>query len=231
MTEKLMPCPFCGSSDIDANGWMSETSTGPACDDCGASAGQVSNDHAANVTAWNTRQPTPAADVVETVARAADILDQYAAFILTVKADDLEVHPYQPAVEEAASDLRAAIAAMQARSAGPASDPCKLPVSREIAEWNAARDAGLSQDAAIARVRDLPAERAEALEENRAWSEVVTTIMARCEALEDEASDGLGRSVNEHAQGYWRGQKTTAKSLRRELHDLTRALRSDEREG
>lgn len=73
--------------------------------------------------------------------------------------------------------------------------------------------------------------RAEALEENKAWAEAVTAIMARCEALEDEASDGLERSVIEHARGVWSGQKMAAKSIRRELHDLTRALRSGEREG
>lgn len=61
-------------------------------------------------------------------------------------------------------------------------------------------------------------------EERGAWAEAVTAIMARCEALEDEASDGLERSVIEHARGVWSGQKMAAKSIRRELHDLTRAL-------
>ena len=51
----LLPCPFCGSADIDAHGWASEHATGPACDDCGASAGGVSAAHADNVAAWNQR--------------------------------------------------------------------------------------------------------------------------------------------------------------------------------
>lgn len=59
-------------------------------------------------------------------------------------------------------------------------------------------------------------------EENARWSEAVFTIMARCEALEDEAADELAKEQEEHAKGFWRGQKLTAKSLRRHLHDLSR---------
>jgi len=51
---------------------------------------------------------------------------------------------------------------------------------------------------------------------------VVATIMGRCEVLEDEAADGLAKEMGDHAQGWYRGQKDTAKSLRRHLHDLTR---------
>jgi hypothetical protein len=48
----LKPCPFCGSSNIDPAGWMDgDGNAGPACDDCGASAGSVD--------AWN-RRVTPA---------------------------------------------------------------------------------------------------------------------------------------------------------------------------
>lgn len=61
--------------------------------------------------------------------------------------------------------------------------------------------------------------------ERDAMRGAIRTIMARCEALEDEACDGLTDASTEHAQGWWRGQKSTAKSIRRELHDLTlRAL-------
>lgn len=58
MQDELNPCPFCGSRNIDAEGWRnSEGVTGPACDDCGASAGSVSQDSTANIAAWNTRSP------------------------------------------------------------------------------------------------------------------------------------------------------------------------------
>lgn len=34
----MLSCPFCGSTSIDPEGWMSPTKSGPACDDCGGSA-------------------------------------------------------------------------------------------------------------------------------------------------------------------------------------------------
>lgn len=52
---KLLPCPFCGSTNIDPEGWVaqnpdgSERRSGPACDDCVASA--------ASVDLWNKRFP------------------------------------------------------------------------------------------------------------------------------------------------------------------------------
>lgn len=53
----LKPCPFCGSKNIDPHGWASEYASGPACDDCGASAGSVSGSDEDNIAAWNTRAP------------------------------------------------------------------------------------------------------------------------------------------------------------------------------
>jgi hypothetical protein len=52
-----------------------------------------------------------APDFAEAAPDAADLLEHYADFIRTsVKADDLELHPYLPNIERTASDLRAAIA-------------------------------------------------------------------------------------------------------------------------
>ena len=56
----LKPCPFCGGK-ADPEGWASMDCdrvirTGPACDDCGASADSVEQ--------WNTRTPTPLPDDV-----------------------------------------------------------------------------------------------------------------------------------------------------------------------
>lgn len=60
MREKteLKACPFCGSANVDPEGWAATDQTGgnyrtgPCCDDCGASADSVER--------WNTRaQPTP----------------------------------------------------------------------------------------------------------------------------------------------------------------------------
>lgn len=66
-------------------------------------------------------------------------------------------------------------------------------------------------------------------EREKRMREAVKTIMARCEALEDEAYNGVATaSANDrdktHEAGFWRGQKDAAKSIRRELHDLTRGL-------
>jgi len=58
--EPLLPCPFCGSANVDPKGWASQNSSGPACDDCGASAGSTLADTPeANIAAWQ-RRTTPA---------------------------------------------------------------------------------------------------------------------------------------------------------------------------
>ena len=45
---------------------------------------------------------------METLARAADFLEQYAAFIHRVKPEEIEEHPYLPELEQVAADVRAA---------------------------------------------------------------------------------------------------------------------------
>lgn len=56
---KLLPCPFCGSKNIDPEGWVSTDRKGPACDDCSGSADTVE--------LWNSRPlasaPAPASGV------------------------------------------------------------------------------------------------------------------------------------------------------------------------
>ena len=59
MAEKLLPCPFCNSTNIDPEGWKSSDGTsGPACDDCCGSANSI--------VEWNTRpregSPPPAVE-------------------------------------------------------------------------------------------------------------------------------------------------------------------------
>jgi hypothetical protein len=58
----------------------------------------------------NARLIAAAPELVEVAPDAADLLEQYADFIRTVPADELERHPYLPSIEDAARGLRAAIA-------------------------------------------------------------------------------------------------------------------------
>lgn len=46
-----LPCPFCGGT-CDPAGWLSEQTSGPECDNCGATA--------ENIEAWNRRTAPPA---------------------------------------------------------------------------------------------------------------------------------------------------------------------------
>lgn len=57
--DKCLPCPFCGSPNIDPRGWMSRDSAGPACDDCGAAAGYVGQTPEGNLEVWNKRVQEP----------------------------------------------------------------------------------------------------------------------------------------------------------------------------
>ena len=57
-TKTLLPCPFCGSNKVDATGWASTDSAGPACEDCGGSCGDIHHSVEVNVAAWNARAPS-----------------------------------------------------------------------------------------------------------------------------------------------------------------------------
>lgn len=48
-----------------------------------------------------------ASELNETLSRAADFLEQYAAFIHRVKPGEIEEHPYLPELEQIAADVRA----------------------------------------------------------------------------------------------------------------------------
>ncbi len=54
---EMKSCPFCGSSNVDPEGWKSRETSGPACDDCGGSAGSALKTREENVAAWNRRVP------------------------------------------------------------------------------------------------------------------------------------------------------------------------------
>ncbi|MHC9085388.1 Lar family restriction alleviation protein [Luteimonas sp. RIT-PG2_3] len=76
MTE-LKPCPFCGSTSIDEKGWASSNSAGPACDDCGASAGNATGTLEGNIAAWNRRAERAAGGVDVTDADIAEWVERH----------------------------------------------------------------------------------------------------------------------------------------------------------
>lgn len=63
--QELLPCPFCGSNDIDTEG---PCYTEFMCNDCGASIYDQAS-HAEAIAAWNTRAPlaTPSTRCAETI--------------------------------------------------------------------------------------------------------------------------------------------------------------------
>lgn len=58
----MLPCPFCGSKNVDPEGWASTVKKGPACDDCGGSTDTVER--------WNN------AVTWKAIKRATAILDR-----------------------------------------------------------------------------------------------------------------------------------------------------------
>lgn len=57
----------------------------------------------------NARLIAAAPELLAPAPEAAHILEQYAEYIRSVKADELERHPYLPEIERVAAELRAAI--------------------------------------------------------------------------------------------------------------------------
>jgi len=82
----LLPCPFCGSTDLWAK-HLEGTIVNPAyavvCDNCGAQSRYSDRDY---IAAWNTRQPTDARiareAVIEECARVAEAFNVTPAFDL-----------------------------------------------------------------------------------------------------------------------------------------------------
>ena len=84
---------------------------------------------------------------------------------------------------------------------------------------NDARDIATSNLVAAAPdlARALLDARAELAQARADTADIVRSVWGRCEALEDEAADKLAQleKLTDHEKGFWRGQKTVAKSIRR----------------
>jgi Lar family restriction alleviation protein len=72
--DEMKACPFCGSANIDPEGWASTETRGPACDDCGASAGSAHRSLAENIAAWNTRTSSTA--TIKRVKQLEDLVHE-----------------------------------------------------------------------------------------------------------------------------------------------------------
>jgi hypothetical protein len=73
LKERLLPCPFCGSADIDPAFWMCDDhACGPGCSDCGATADTSE--------AWNWRANDARIEALEAqLAEAKKIIEPFAA--------------------------------------------------------------------------------------------------------------------------------------------------------
>jgi len=166
--------------------------------------------------------------------KEADLLKEARAYV----ADALQAHEHSDGrgllirIDEALATTPASGGAQEpADDAREALDPYRYAVTLaqslrekhfpDVVEWKPLPDlyGVLTQiDNMTTALKRSPAESSEG-----DLSEAVRVIMACCETLEDEASDELvSKELTEHAVGYLRGQKSTAKSLRRHLHGLTR---------
>jgi Lar family restriction alleviation protein len=136
---ELKPCPFCGSKNIDAEGWAGkrngeddgELVYGPACDDCGAAAGEVGKTTEENIAAWNTRSlearlETQLAEHFKHVQQF--LTDMYATMIDPVEASGLKVAELCALLLKQATEDRQRLYDLQAENAR-----LKAPVSDE--EW------------------------------------------------------------------------------------------------
>lgn len=89
--------------------------------------------------------------------------------------------------------------------------------------WNKAYDALLLDNAALREEVDALIA-ATLVATDKAIREAVLAVWERCEALEDEAYKALETAeMTDHQLGFWRGQKLTAKSIRRST-EMPRAL-------
>jgi Lar family restriction alleviation protein len=113
---ELLPCPFCGSlAWMHADGGvLADASVGYRVECQGRCHAMTCYWHAREeaITAWNTR--ALAASGIEemrgALEAAADMCAVYADFIRNhVCADDIEIHPYLPALEDVIANGRAAL--------------------------------------------------------------------------------------------------------------------------
>lgn len=120
----LLPCPFCGSTDVDPEGWMSinkdgtQKKTGPACDECGGSTESIER--------WNTRP-----------CRTAQGLDPATIEACAKVCEDLRHEDYSCETSEWSGGTFDCARAIRALKPGTAQTPSRVPTEAML---TAARD-------------------------------------------------------------------------------------------
>ena len=129
-------------------------------------------------------------------------------------ADVLKIDSYNDKIE--AHDMVGRGLVEVIRALAPADGLAAVDALRaEIADLKMNMDADLRTMVREGQqLRTLAAELAQARADT---VDIVRNVWGRCEALEDEAADKLAQleKLTDHEKGFWRGQKTVAKSIRR----------------
>jgi hypothetical protein len=164
----LLPCPFCGSANIDPEGWASQIAKGPACDDCGATA--------ETVDVWNTRPAAapaspPSGELPDDLRVPLHGLQADREYLVARlrKADDEETVLLSESIRERLSQIEEAAYRLNARaaiSAMPASDDATI---------DALMKAGEHMTAAQVEAEKLR----EALREELTWHEAQAKALSK----------------------------------------------------
>lgn len=128
-TADLLPCPFCGSADLDVRFWASEWSAGPGCNSCGATSEDAEG--------WNLRafrSPKTATGVAACVANLREQQTQ-------LDADGVMVAVSRQALDETLALYDETLSALvDFRAAMSADIPCGPEYNTWLATARAARD-------------------------------------------------------------------------------------------
>lgn len=218
---KMLPCPnpWCENiRGVEAARHITTAKWHICCGDC-LIDGPWADTCDLAIAAWNTRAapPAPIAEGVTCVAKPLTDDERKAAIDkwMAPPAMDREAvkwrerwHGSEPEKGSAVVDYRGNMIAYLGGD-----EATHAAVTQVVAAHNAILST-LSADA-IRQGEGSEVER---------FREAIVTIIGRCEALEDEASDELAKDQADHAHGFYRGQKSIAKSLRRHLADLARPI-------
>lgn len=200
----LLPCPFCGSGPAVSIQNASFSGVEPLywhglhfvnCGTCGVE-GAKDKDRAAAIAAWNRRADLCASGQVRALDDHRSFPEAADGRPLPPMADDL--------MTAGLNGEDARFVAIQLAQNGLSLTPAPQPAGEAVplpVGWSSEMDAHPPQ----------PAGEAVSIQE------FVREVWGLCEVAEDEAYEKLssGAALADHEMGFWRGQKNTAKRIRR----------------